>query len=51
MKYKVDDEVYWNDPDEGISSGVYRIVKVMSEEIYLIADEHSEHEVFEHELD
>jgi len=50
-KFNVGDEVYWNDPDDGISSGYYKVVKVLSEEIYYISNGHSEAEVFEHELE
>jgi hypothetical protein len=28
---KPGDEVYWNDPDEGISSGYYTVKEVLSE--------------------
>lgn len=54
-KFNVDDEVYWTDPDNGFSSGYYNVVDVIHDDcgednIYYIKDEHSEAEVFEHEL-
>ena len=50
MKYKIGNEVYWTDPDNNISSGYYKVVKIMNDEIYLIDNGFSEAEVFEHEL-
>ena len=50
MKFNIGDEVYWNDPDNGISSGYYKVIKIISEEILYIKNEHSEAEVFKHEL-
>lgn len=46
--------LYWNDPDNGISSGDYKVISV-PEEVYedsviLIASRHSEAEVFASEL-
>ena len=44
-------EVYWTDPDNGISSGYYHVVKIISEEIVLLKNEAgSEVEVFLSEL-
>lgn len=50
MKYQINDEVYWTDPDEDISSGYYKVVDILSDEIYYISNGTSEAEVFEHEL-
>ena len=55
---QVGDEVFWTDPDEGHSSGYYRVVEVMSEDgkidddtiIRLVNHAGSEAEVFNHEL-
>lgn len=51
--FEENDEVNWTDP-EGISSGIYRIIKKISEDdensIYLISNGFSEVEVYEHEL-
>ena len=46
--------LYWNDPDNGISSGGYKVISV-PEEVYedsiiLIASDHSEAEVLASEL-
>ncbi|OYP59264.1 hypothetical protein [Prevotella sp. P3-122] len=46
--------LYWNDPDNGISSGDYKVISVPEEvhedSIILIASRHSEAEVFASEL-
>jgi len=50
-KYNVNDEVYWNDPDEGTTSG-YGIVLDIKGEVYsLLMNEGGQTEAFEHELD
>jgi len=36
MKYDVDDEVYWNDPDEGFASGYYTITEIVNDEIVVL---------------
>jgi hypothetical protein len=53
----IGDEVFWNDPDDGISSGVYTIVDIPSgkllhqDDICTIKNAHdSEVDVFAHEL-
>ena len=54
----VGDEVYWEDPDEGLSSGYYAVVEILSEDnqifddtIIKIKNEAGSHaEVFFHEL-
>jgi len=43
-------EVYWTDPDDGISSGYYNVIKIISDEIVLISNGTSEAEVFIYEL-
>jgi len=51
MDLREGDEVYWNDPDNGICSGIYKIKEFLSAEILLIENEQgSEVEVFRHEL-
>lgn len=53
-RYKEGDVVYWTDPDEGLSSGFYKIVKQITEDkkhsVWLISNGISESEVFQHEL-
>ena len=53
-KWSENDEVYWTDPDNGISSGTYKIVKQITEDrdmsIWLITNGLSEAEVFQDEL-
>lgn len=53
----VGDEVYWKDPDQGISSGIYRIVGINAESVtdeetvlQLVSESGSEAEVFASEL-
>jgi len=47
-------EVYWTDPDNGISSGYYTVKKIMTREgknsVILIGNGYSETEVYLHEL-
>lgn len=57
IKYSENDEVYWNDPDNGQSSGIYKVIKRYSDEpkddddtIYLISNGVSEAEVYRIEL-
>ena len=54
LKYNQGDEVYWTDPDGGLSSGMYKIVSLLIEDeensIWLISNGSSESEVFQHEL-
>lgn len=51
-KFNPGDEVYWNDPDDGISSGYYIVVKYITDEILALRSEDwsSELEAFESEL-
>ena len=52
----VGDEVYWTDPEGGFASGNYKVVSIpggiscFPGDVILIANEHSEAEVFRHEL-
>jgi hypothetical protein len=54
-KHKLDegDQVYWNDPDEGVSSGHYTVLHNNPiAEILLLADDFgSEVEAFYHEVE
>lgn len=54
QKFDNGDKVFWNDP-EGISSGEYVIVECLTDDgedsVYLIANDFSEAEVLEYELD
>ena len=51
VRYRVGDEVFWTDPDEGKCSGYYHIMKIHSDEIvFLKNDEGSEVDAFVHEL-
>ena len=50
MKYDIDDEVYWTDPQDDIMSGYYFIKKILTNKIYLIGNALCVREVFEHEL-
>lgn len=44
------DEVYWNDPDDGVSSGHYTVLGRHGDILYLKNLDGSEVEVFAHEL-
>ena len=47
----VGDEVYWNDPDENICSGVYKVKEIISKDVLLIEnDAGSQVEVFTYEV-
>lgn len=48
--YSVGDEVYWNDPDAGLSSGYYWVTAIHGEIILINNNAGSEAEVFAHEL-
>lgn len=50
MKYKIGDTVYWTDPDNNISNGYYKVIKIINKEIVYIKNEYSEAEVYIHEL-
>lgn len=47
---KLHDRVYWTDPDEGHSNGVYKVERVINPEVILIGNGVSEAEVPPHEL-
>jgi len=36
IKYNVGDEVYWNDPDNGLCSGYYRVAKIIDCDILVL---------------
>ena len=56
---KIGDEVWWNDPDNGFSSGYYKITGIHTEsgkieyenDIVFISNGSSQAEVFAHELE
>ena len=48
-QFKVGDEVYWNDPEEETSD--YYVIEEINGEIFLLVNENSEVQAFEHELD
>ena len=55
-KYNLNDEVYWNDPDEGITSGYGTVIDIKGKQdpkIYVLYmnDGFGTLECFEHELD
>ena len=47
---KIGDEVFWNDPDDGLTSNYYKIKQFLTDNIVLLANENSETEAFIHEL-
>ena len=51
-KFKLNDEVYWNDPDEGKTSGYGTVIDIKGE-VYVLYmnDGFGQVEAFEHELD
>ena len=50
MKYNIGDEVFWNDPDEGICSGYGKVTEVNGEIYSIKKDDGGELEALEHEL-
>lgn len=50
LDIRVGDEVYWNDPDEGICSGYYKVSEVLGDVFRLTNDSGAELEAFRHEL-
>jgi len=50
MKYNIGDEVFWNDPDEGICSGYGKVTEVNGEIYSIKKDDGGELEAFENEL-
>jgi hypothetical protein len=60
MELQKGDEVFWHDPDNGISSGFYEVVSILSESgtvesedtiLFIKNKSGSEAEVFAHELE
>jgi hypothetical protein len=53
-KYEEGDDVFWEDPDEGKSSGIYKVIKVEEQDgddsVYLVSNGSSETEVYQREL-
>ena len=49
MKFKIGQKVYWNDPDQNISSGYYNIINIKGE-ILIISNRHTVAGVYAHEL-
>lgn len=48
---QIGDEVYWNDPDDGMCSGVFKIVEFINDTVVLLRnDSGSETEAFLNEL-
>jgi hypothetical protein len=47
---KIGDEVYWNDPDDGLTSDHYKIKEFLTDDIVLLINNHAETEAFIHEL-
>ena len=50
MDYKIGDEVFWNDPDEGKTSAYYAIAEFLTDDIVLLKNNISETEAFIKEL-
>ncbi len=51
LEFNEGDEVFWDDPDDGIGSGVYTIQEIYPDsDILLISNGYTETEVFAHEL-
>lgn len=48
-KPKVGDKVLWIDPDRGISTRIYTVTDIFTDEVLYIKDDFSEAEVFFHE--
>lgn len=51
MEFHVDDNVWWEDPDDGICSGKYRVVNVNGDILTLNNEYGSEVEAFDYECD
>ena len=51
LHLEVGDEVFWDDPDQGICSGYYKVKAKLTDEVYLIGNEAgSETQVYKQEL-
>lgn len=51
MIFQINEEVFWNDPDAGLSSGFYKISGFIDKETILITNEDTEAEVPVSELE
>lgn len=50
LDLRVGDEVYWNDPDEGLCSGIFKVLEIIGDIFVLQNDEGTELQAFRHEL-
>ena len=46
MGYNVGDEVYWNDPDNGLCSGYYKVIEVVDRDILVLDTDPTESRIF-----
>lgn len=52
MEYEVGKCIYWNDPDDGICSGVYVVIEIIDDETLLVQNaEGSEVEILISEIE
>ncbi len=49
-RIKINDYVFWNDPNDNISSGYYKVIKIINDDVSLISNKVCETEVFNFEL-
>ena len=49
-RIKINDYVFWNDPDDNISSSYYKVIKIINDDVSLISNKVGETEVFNFEL-
>ncbi|KKM06825.1 hypothetical protein LCGC14_1740100 [marine sediment metagenome] len=49
-RIKINDDVFWNDPNDNISSGYYKVIKIINDDVSLISNKVGETEVFNFEL-
>jgi hypothetical protein len=49
-QFNIGDEVYWNDPEDGLCSAYYTIAELYNDDIVLLVNGYSETEAFIHEL-
>ena len=47
----IDDEVKWNDPDNGISSGIYKVIGIPTNEVLRLSNGINEVEAFWYECE
>ena len=45
-EYNVGDEVYWNDPDNGLCSGYYKVIEVVDRDILVLDTDPTESRIF-----